>query len=75
MRFFGKDHTEIVLAVLMAQRKKTKPHHSTASDQNDLFDVLKALRTAGYTIVPRGALAAMRKLLAELLKIKDDKET
>lgn len=63
-----KTEFDMVSAILSVRRKKTKGKRASESvDENDLRDVLEALRTAGLIVVPRGAVTAMQKVIQELL--------
>lgn len=64
----SKAEFEIVLAVLEHRRKRSKASNASESDnENDLRDVLTALKDAGLIVVNRGAVLALQKVIDELL--------
>jgi DNA polymerase I-like protein with 3'-5' exonuclease and polymerase domains len=59
----------IVRAILSALRGHKEKNHSKGllqQDEKDLTDVLSALETAGFIVVPKGMMDSLKKLLEHL---------
>lgn len=63
----SQDSFELLAAVLV-QVKRTQGNkaYGLLEARMDLFDVLEAVRVAGYHLVPKGIVDSFRRILGEL---------
>ncbi|VVB51601.1 Uncharacterised protein [uncultured archaeon] len=62
---------DLVAEILSAMRRKRRglirpSHEELAYDERDVREVLKALDEAGYIVVPKGVVDALKKLMGKL---------
>lgn len=59
----------LIVAILRVNRRSRKNGDVAGADktERDVRDVLQAMDTAGYQILPRGVIDAIKKMLKQLL--------